>query len=164
MLVLFGLQLVDRSFGPVLPLHLGELGYAPEDVPVVAGILFSILALTAALRQSALEPGVEATFAARGDHLGCRDCGGRAGRVYGVHGASGCWRASLAVVGLCLGTSITTAFAAGGAVIPQDVHATGFGFLTSASLSGVAISPVLSGLVAARQHPGGIRRGCRGLC
>ena len=57
--------------------------------------------------------------------------------------------ASLAVVGLCLGTSTTTAFAAGGAVIPQEVHATGFGFLTSASLSGVAISPVLSGLVAA---------------
>ena len=43
----------------------------------------------------------------------------------------------------------TTAFAAGGAVIPHDSHATGFGFLTSASLSGVAISPVLSGLVAA---------------
>jgi MFS family permease len=57
--------------------------------------------------------------------------------------------ASLAVVGLCLGTSITTAFAAGGAVIPQDVHATGFGFLTSASLIGVALGPVLSGLVAA---------------
>jgi MFS family permease len=57
--------------------------------------------------------------------------------------------ATMAVVGLCIGTSMTTAFAAGGAVIPEEVHATAFGFLTFASLSGVAISPVLSGLVAA---------------
>jgi MFS family permease len=57
---------------------------------------------------------------------------------------------SLAIVGLGLGTSITTAFAAGNAVIPKDVHATGFGLLTGASLIGVAISPVLSGLMAAR--------------
>ena len=61
---------------------------------------------------------------------------------------------SLAVVGLCIGTSVTTAFAAGGAVIPAEVHATAFGFLTGASLIGVAISPVLSGLIAARSIRG----------
>ena len=49
MLLIFGLQLVDRSFGPVLPLYLGELGYAPDRVPIMAGILFSILAFTGAL-------------------------------------------------------------------------------------------------------------------
>jgi MFS family permease len=58
--------------------------------------------------------------------------------------------APLAVFGLCLGTAITTAYAAGGAVIPRDAHATSFGFLTSASMTGVAISPVLSGLLGAR--------------
>jgi MFS family permease len=57
---------------------------------------------------------------------------------------------SLAVVGLCIGTSITTAYAAGNAVIPPEVHATAFGFLTGAALIGIALSPVLSGLVAAR--------------
>ena len=56
MVVIFGLQLVDRSFGPVLPLHLGELGYCAEDVPVVAGVLFSVLALTAALGNQLAEP------------------------------------------------------------------------------------------------------------
>jgi MFS family permease len=35
-------------------------------------------------------------------------------------------------------------------VIPRDVHATAFGFLTSASLIGVALSPVLSGLIGTR--------------
>jgi MFS family permease len=64
--------------------------------------------------------------------------------------STGVWwlSASLALVGLGIGTSITTAFAAGNAVIPQEVHTTAFGFLTGASLIGIAVSPVLSGLVA----------------
>lgn len=149
MVVLFGLQLVDRSFGPVLPLHLGEIGYAAEDVPLMAGILFSVLAFTAAL----------------GNQLSSRLLKRHSPRVViawavliAASGltmfmlSSSVWMlgVSMAVVGLCIGTSITTAFAAGGAVIPRDVHATAFGFLTSASLIGVALSPVLSGLIGTR--------------
>ena len=70
--------------------------------------------------------------------------------VFTVSTAMWSLAASMAVVGLGIGTSITTAFAAGGVVIPQDVHATAFGFLTSASLIGVALSPVLSGLLGAQ--------------
>jgi MFS family permease len=149
MVVLFGLQLVDRSFGPVLPLHLDQIGYPAEQVPVVAGFLFSILALTAAT----------------GNQLSSRLLKRHSPRVViawavliaasglGLFTAStNFWVMATAVgiIGLCIGTSITTAFAAGGAVIPQDVHATAFGFLTSASLAGVALSPVLAGLIAAR--------------
>ena len=149
MVVLFGLQLVDRSFGPVLPLHLGELGYVASEVPVVAGILFSVLAFTTAL----------------GNQLSSRLLRRHSPRVviaWTVLVAAGgltvfilsaaLWLliASLAVVGLCTGTAITTAYTAGGAVIPRDIHGAGFGFLTSASMTGVAISPVLSGLLGAR--------------
>jgi MFS family permease len=70
--------------------------------------------------------------------------------VFTVSTAAWLLAVSMGAVGLCIGTSITTAFAAGNAVIPRDVHATAFGFLTSASLIGVAVSPVISGLVAAR--------------
>ena len=42
--VIFGLQFVDRSFGPVLPLYVGELGTARRAVPLVSGLLFSIAA------------------------------------------------------------------------------------------------------------------------
>ena len=70
--------------------------------------------------------------------------------VFSVSTAMWTLAASMAVVGLGIGTSITTAFAAGAVVIPQDVHATAFGFLTSASLIGVALSPVLSGLLGAQ--------------
>ena len=148
MLLLFGLQLVDRSFGPILPLYLGEIGYAPSEVPVMAGILFSLLAFTAALgnqlsgrllkrRSPRIVIGSSALVAASGLAL------------FTV--STGVWwlAAALALVGLGIGTSVTTAFAAGNAVIPKDVHATAFGFLTGASLIGIAVSPVLSGLVAA---------------
>ena len=149
MLALFGLQLVDRSFGPVLALHLDQLGYAVNDIPVVAGVLFSVLAFTAAL----------------GNQLSGRALTRRSPRVVIVRAAlmaaagltgfaiaptTWLMAGTMAVVGLGIGTAITTAYTAGGVVIPRDVHATAFGFLTSASLIGIALSPALSGLLGAQ--------------
>ena len=46
MLVIFALQVVDRSFGPVLlPRHAAQ--YAPGRAEVLVGVLFSALALAA---------------------------------------------------------------------------------------------------------------------
>src|SRR5437763_8787544 len=47
--VIFGLQFVDRSFGPVLPLYVEQVGVTHANVPIVSGLLFSIMALTGAL-------------------------------------------------------------------------------------------------------------------
>src|SRR5688572_25227153 len=47
--VIFGLQMVDRSFGPILPLFVSGLGTAGSDVPLLAGALFSISAGAGAL-------------------------------------------------------------------------------------------------------------------
>lgn len=149
MALLFALQLVDRSFGPILPLHLGEIGYQPDEVPLIAGILFSVLAFAGALGNQLssrllkrYSPRVVIAWAVLV----------AAASLAGLTMATTAWSmaGAMAVVGLCVGTSITTAYAAGGAVIPADVHATAFGFLTGASLIGVAVSPVLSGLVGAR--------------
>ena len=149
MFLIFGLQLVDRSFGPVLPLYLGEIGYAADRVPLIAGILFSILAFTGALgnQLSSLllrrhSPRVVVAWSVL--------VGASALAWFTASQAIWALALSLAVVGLCIGTSITTAYAAGNAVIPPEVHATAFGFLTGAALIGIALSPVLSGLVAAR--------------
>ena len=49
MVVIFGLQFVDRSFGPVLPLYLEQLGTPSGRIPLAAGLLFSIVAGTGAL-------------------------------------------------------------------------------------------------------------------
>jgi MFS family permease len=52
--------------------------------------------------------------------------------------------------GASVGTANTASFTAAGTVIPRHVHSASFGLLSSASLIGFAVSPVLSGLVAAR--------------
>ncbi len=57
---------------------------------------------------------------------------------------------TIAVFGAAIGTALTTTFTAAGSVVPREAHGVGFGFLSSASLIGSAISPMLSGLVAAR--------------
>ena len=149
MLVLFGLQIVDRSFGPVLPLHLGQLGYAASEVPLAAGVLFSVLAFAAAF-DNQLSSRLLKWHSPRLVIAWAVLIAAAAMVVFSV--STGMWllTTSIAVVGLGIGTSITTTFAAGGAVIPQDVHATAFGFLTSASLIGVALSPILSGLLGAQ--------------
>ena len=57
---------------------------------------------------------------------------------------------TIAAFGAVIGTAVTTTFTAAGSVVPREAHGVGFGFLSSASLIGFAMSPVLSGLVAAR--------------
>ena len=46
--VIFGLQTVDRSFGPVLPLYVAQVGVPVARIPIVTGILFSLGAISAA--------------------------------------------------------------------------------------------------------------------
>ena len=47
--VIFGLQTVDRSFGPVLPLFVSQVGVDGARIPLVAGVLFSLGAISAAV-------------------------------------------------------------------------------------------------------------------
>src|SRR6185312_4859192 len=51
--------------------------------------------------------------------------------------------------GLAIGVGTTAAYTAAAAVIPANVRGTGFGLLTTASLVGLAVSPILCGLLAA---------------
>ncbi len=149
MVVIFSLQIVDRSFGPVLPLYLGQRGFSEVELPILAGTLFSVLALAGAvghhvaarLLRSMTPRAIIATTSVAG-----------AAAMLTFAMASAFWIlvAAIAVAGLGIGVSMTTAFTAAGSVIPREAHGTAFGFLTSASLAGVAVSPVLSGLVGAR--------------
>ena len=149
MLVVFGLQLVDRSFGPILPLYLGQIGYSEAEVPIAAGGLFSVLAFTAALGHH-LTSRLLKTRSARVVLVAAAVVGAAALTGFAASRGIAMMAISIGLVGVCIGISMTTAYTAGTAVIPPDVHATAFGFLTGSSLIGVAISPVLAGLVAAR--------------
>ena len=149
MMVLFGLQLVDRSFGPVLLLHLDELGYGADDAAVIAGLLFSTLALSAAFGNQ-LAARLLKRFSARAVIAGACVVAAAALGVFAAARHPALLGAAIAVFGGAVGSAMTTAFTAAGTVIPRHAHGASFGFLTGASLIGSSISPVLSGLVAAR--------------
>jgi MFS transporter, DHA1 family, multidrug resistance protein len=144
--VIFGLQFVDRSFGPILPLYVEQVGVPHSSVPLVAGILFSITACTGALGHhfcgrllrrfpSRVVIVGGAIVAAVGSGLVAAS-----GRIWLLCTASAC-------LGLGIGAAMTASFSAAGSVIPPRAHGAGFGVLTSASLVGMASSPFIAGLL-----------------
>jgi DHA1 family multidrug resistance protein-like MFS transporter len=148
MAVVFGLQFVDRSFGPILPLYITELGTAADAVPIVSGVLFSLAAGAAAL----------------GNHISAALLRAASARVVIAAAAAGAATGTLiyvlaghllilmvgtAIFGVAIGTATTAAYTAASAVIPGSARGAGFGLLTTASLTGLAISPIASGLLSA---------------
>lgn len=149
MVVIFGLQVVDRSLGPVLQLHVTELGYSLRDSTVIVGVLFSVLAVSAACgNQLAARLLKRATT--RAVIAGSILSAAGALAVFALVESVWLMTATMAAFGLTIGTALTTTFTAAGSIVPREAHGVGFGFLASASLIGSAISPVLSGLVAGR--------------
>jgi MFS family permease len=53
------------------------------------------------------------------------------------------------VLGVALGVAMTTAYALAGDVIPPRARGVGFGVLTTSSLAGIALSPILAGALGA---------------
>ena len=149
MAVIFGLQVVDRSFGPVLLLHVTELGYSEREAAVLVGVLFSVLAVCAALGNQ-LAAAFLKRSTTRAVVIGSLLVA--AGTLGAFALAQSAWfmTVTIAAFGAAIGTALTTTFTAAGSVVPREAHGVGFGFLSSASLIGSAISPVLSGLVASR--------------
>jgi DHA1 family multidrug resistance protein-like MFS transporter len=149
MVVIFGLQLVDRSFGPVLPLYVGQLGFPREEVPLISGVLFSVLAFSAAFGNQ-MSGRLLQRMSARALIAAASVAGAAGVAVFAFHAPLAALIAAMAVVGACVGVASTAAYTAAGAVIPPAVHATGFSFLTSASLAGLALSPIIAGLAGAQ--------------
>jgi MFS family permease len=149
MLVIFALQIVDRSFGPVLLLHVTQLGFTTGRAEVLVGTLFSALALSAVvghqlaavlLRRTTARAVIVAALLAAAASL----------VLFAIVDSAALMLVAIALFGVSAGTSLTTSFTAAGSVVPRHAHGVGFGFLTGAALIGSAISPALSGLLAAR--------------
>ncbi len=56
--------------------------------------------------------------------------------------------AALAAAGVAIGVGMTAAYTSGGALLPPDAHATGFGLMMTASLIGLAASPIVAGFIS----------------
>jgi MFS family permease len=149
MVVIFGLQVVDRSLGPVLQLHVTELGYSLRDSTVIVGVLFSVLAVSAACGNQLAARLLKRTTT-RAVIAGSILSAAGALAMFALVESVWLMTVTMAAFGLTIGTALTTTFTAAGSIVPREAHGVGFGFLASASLVGSAISPVLSGLVAGR--------------
>jgi DHA1 family multidrug resistance protein-like MFS transporter len=148
MAVVFGIQFVDRSVGPILPLYIEQMGVPRERVAVIAGLLFSAVALSGAgghhfcgrlLKRFSSRVVISSAVSAAAVAAAVMGSG------VGVWALAG----AMMVFGVGIGVASTAAYTAAGSVIPAGAHATGFGFLSSAALTGLAVSPVVSGFLAA---------------
>jgi DHA1 family multidrug resistance protein-like MFS transporter len=158
MSVIFGMQFVDRSFGPILPLYVEQVGVRHARVPLVSGALFSIMAFTGALghhfcgkllrrsSETASRPSTTG-YASRTVIAGAAAAAGLGAGLFAVSGNLWLMAAAAALFGFGVGVAMTASYSAAGAVIPPGAHGAGFGVLTSASLVGMASSPFIAGFL-----------------
>jgi DHA1 family multidrug resistance protein-like MFS transporter len=146
-LVILCLQIVDRSFGPILPLYVERLGLPESRVALVSGVLFSLAAAFAALGHriagpllTVRSPRVLIAVASGATAMGLA--------VLILVPSVWAFAAALAIAGAAIGVGMTAAYSSGGALLPPDAHATGFGVLTTASLVGLAVSPIVAGFIS----------------
>jgi DHA1 family multidrug resistance protein-like MFS transporter len=146
MIVIFGLQFVDRSFGPILPLYVEQTGMSHARVAIASGVLFSIMACTGALGHHFCGRLLK-RFPMREVITGGALSAALGSGLLGLSGSM--WSMSLASIffGLGIGAAMTASYSAAGSVIPRAAHGIGFGVLTSASLVGMASSPFIAGLL-----------------
>jgi MFS family permease len=146
LIVIFGLQTVDRSFGPVLPLLVAQVGVATSRVPIVTGVLFSLGAIAAALGHHLAGRFMQQHPARRIIVIGTLLAAAAVGAIVI---APSLWfvAAAMPMFGVAVGVATTTIYAVAGSSLPPDAHATGFGVMTTASLMGLAISPVIAGFI-----------------
>jgi MFS family permease len=144
----FGLQLADRSFGPILPLYLGQTGVAAARIAFLSGVIFTVSAAAAALgnqmtswffrrwkAQTVLPPAIVLSSAAA--------------VVFGATAPVVVLLVAAGLFGLGLGLATTGVYTAAGHALPPISRGVGMSYLSTAYLLGLAVSPVLAGLIGA---------------
>jgi MFS transporter, DHA1 family, multidrug resistance protein len=144
--VVFAFTFVDRSLGPVLPLYIAELGTSLDRVPIVSGVLFSIAAGTGAVGNH-LCRALLARASTRAVIAGAASAAALGTLTYVFAGSTALLMLGTPILGLGIGAASTAAYTAAGAIIPPEVRGTGFGLLSTGSLVGLALSPVICGLL-----------------
>jgi DHA1 family multidrug resistance protein-like MFS transporter len=147
MTVIFAIQFVERSFGPILPLYLGSVAGAREDVALVSGVLFSLTAGAGAVGNVAAARWLARTSARR--IIGLSSAAAAASALlFAIAPVLPVLVVASVGLGVAVGASMTAAYTRAGSLIPAEVRASGFAVVTSASLVGVAVSPMVAGAIA----------------
>lgn len=146
MATVFCLQLVDRSFGPILPLYLREAGAGTAVIPFLAGLIFTTTAGAAAIGNQVAgwllrrwQPSLLVPAASALAGIGTF--------VFGAGAPTGVLIVTAAVMGLGLGVATTAVYTAATHAVAPSARTVAFGYLSTAYLAGLAVSPMLAGLV-----------------
>jgi len=122
------------------------VGVAHGRVPLVSGILFSIMACAGALGHHFCGR-LLTRHSSRVVIAGGAALAGIGSAVIAASGLVWVMSVASALLGLGIGAAMTASYSAAGAVIPPRAHGAGFGVLTSASLVGMASSPFIAGVL-----------------
>ena len=148
MATVFGLQLVDRSLGPILPLYLAEIGFAGDRIPFLAGILFTTTAAAAAVGNQSSR--FVLARARAGVVVPAMVSVAMVATI--IFSIAGPWMGLLAVAacfGFALGVATTSVYTATSQNVPVDARGAAFAYLSSAYLVALAASPIMSGFLGA---------------
>jgi len=146
--VVFALQFVDRTFGPILPLYVAQLGTPVERVPMVAGILFSLGAASAAVGNQ-VSWRLLKHVGPRGLIAASAATAAVGATIYLFAPGTPWLLGATPLLGIAMGAATTGAYTAASSVMPPSARGAGFGLLSTASLIGLAMSPVVAGLLGA---------------
>src|SRR5258708_24702693 len=116
MIVIFGLQLVDRSFGPTLPLYVEQMGMSHASVAIASGVLFSIMACTGALGHHFCGRLLR-RFPMRVVIAGAAIIAALGSGLLGLSGNMWIMSAASTLFGFGIGAAMTAAYSAAGSVI-----------------------------------------------
>jgi MFS family permease len=148
LVVLFVGTFAQRSLQPLIPLFVASTGVAPGTVASVTGLIVAGGALTATLSANLASRLVVHVPHARLLVVALSACACGSGLLVCSHTALqfGLLRGAL---GLFDGSILTLAYGLGASVIPVAHRASAFGVLHSGAQIGSAVSPMLSGVLAA---------------
>ena len=136
--LILAVQMIERSFGPVLPLYARELGSAGGRVELAAGLLFSAAAVTGALGHQLAATLLRRDVGTRGA-CRCR-CRSRRWRLACLRWSRPLWALMGGVRPLRSGRrhGDDRRIHRRRWVIPRHAHGASFGLLTSAMLIGTS--------------------------
>jgi DHA1 family multidrug resistance protein-like MFS transporter len=144
--VMFTVNFVERSFGPVIPLYVLALGTSLAHAAKTSGLIISLGLLAEAVSATLMGNRLRKIPARRlllwrlsGGVLACLPMGL-------VWSASQLMALRLAL-GLLSGGCMVVIYTLGSQVIPAETRATSFAFLSSAALLGGSMGPVAAGVL-----------------
>ena len=147
MLILFFINLADRTFGPIIPLFLEELGTPEGRLAVVAGTLISVAAFGEAF-SAWISGKLASRWSLRKLIQGRLILSVAVLLPMVIVHTTGSF--SMLRVGLALlaGGTLTLALTAASHTIPGEHRGAGYGALSGASVLGGAVGPLIAGIMA----------------